>query len=143
MIYTLETLKWDKISLKLYYYIIKLKHNMMRISADRSDYIFSSPPPGGADVIEENTCPVCYELFSSNSCSYIFIGVNSLYKLDNCSHKLCNVCIENWVKIHNNCPVCRTVQNYNSTIAPRQGLFKYIENKILEYIVGKYILFKI
>lgn len=115
----------------------------MRLSPDRYGYIFSSTAVVGEDVIEENTCPVCYESYNSISCSPMFTRVNSLYKLDNCSHKLCNVCIENWVKIHNNCPVCRTVQNYNSTIAPRQGIFKYIENKILEYIVGKYILFKI
>ena len=81
-------------------------------SINFSDYIFGTnlPPSSGLTIetidalsskviIQESVeCHICLDTLLEGSC---------MRKLTTCSHKFCIDCIDEWLRSHNNCPVCK------------------------------------
>ena len=58
--------------------------------------------------IENTECPICYNIIEDNNLC-----------ITNCDHYFCLECLNEWIKINNNCPTCRgeiiSYKNNNET----------------------------
>ena len=86
----------------------------------------SQEPPAG---IEDERQPKGFEHLTCGICRLIFIEPITL----NCEHCYCKVCINEWAKTNDDCPLCRkVVENKHGNIALKNHIETLVEDTMTE-----------
>jgi len=57
-----------------------------------------APVEGDPQLVENPTCSICLDDFSD---------LSSVVKTKACGHYFCKKCLQNWLQVNRNCPLCR------------------------------------
>lgn len=81
--------------------------------------------------MEERICGICYEICNNNNIIWLI-----------CTHIFCINCINRSLRIKNECPICRTVNDEESMLEYIKDLsLKEYENKNLNYYNNEFLTF--